>query len=116
MRTVLYILLILMLLSCGTTEEYVYDSYTVTIRKEGKITVTGKALDAKAGAVVETADSDIYYVDGYSHWEESHYGKQVEVSGKLKIRETVITDTSVIIQYAPRMQIIMHPRVRIISE
>ena len=114
MRLIIITILVLLLVGCRTTE-YVYDGYTVSITDKGKITVQGKALDAKAGAIVETEESEIYYVDGYSHWEQNFYGKQIEVSGRLRIRETTLTDT-VIIQYAPRMDIIVDPVVKLIEE
>jgi len=49
---------------------------------EGKrIEVTGKALNAKAGAVVVEADQTTYYVDGLEFWGNKVYGKKVKVSG-----------------------------------
>jgi hypothetical protein len=47
---------------------------------EGKsITVEGKALNAKAGAMVGS-----YYVEGLTSWPEEAYDKTVEVTGTLK--------------------------------
>jgi|GEM_PF-3275776 len=48
------------------------------------ITVTGTALNAKAGAVVRTADGS-YYIRDLSAWPDSLYNKQVEVQGTLTI-------------------------------
>jgi hypothetical protein len=57
--------------------------------QNGKIVVIGKAANAKAGAVViSNKDSLQYYVDGLSHWKENEVGKQVRVSGKLKVINT----------------------------
>ena len=55
--------------------------------KQEKITVTGKALHAKAGAVVETKKG-VYYIKGKSDWGK-WYGKKVKVTGILeKVIET----------------------------
>jgi hypothetical protein len=47
------------------------------------IVVTGKALDAKAGAVVVSDDKGIFYIDGLPSWSKEFYGKKVKVTGKL---------------------------------
>lgn len=47
---------------------------------KSNLTVQGKALNAKAGAVVET-EIGIYYISGLNEWPEEFYGKQVEVTG-----------------------------------
>jgi hypothetical protein len=50
---------------------------------EGKtITIRGKALNGKAGAMAGE-----YYVDGLSNWPDDAYGRMVEVTGKLKVVE-----------------------------
>ena len=57
--------------------------------QKGKVIVIGQAANAKAGAVViSNKDSLHYYVDGLSHWKENEVGKQVKVSGKLKVITT----------------------------
>lgn len=50
--------------------------------KQGKtITVTGTALHAKAGAVVQT-EKEMYYIRGKQDW-GNLYNKKVKVTGKL---------------------------------
>jgi len=57
--------------------------------QNGKIVVIGKTANLKAGAVViSNKDSLHYYVDGLSHWKENEVGRQVKVSGKLKVVNT----------------------------
>jgi len=57
--------------------------------QNGKIVVIGKAANAKAGAVVISNKNSLhYYVDGLSHWKENEVGRQVKVSGKLKVVNT----------------------------
>ena len=97
------------LFSCGHTKVYENNGWTTTETTKGKISVRGIAENAKGGAIVVTADSNIYYLDNIDSWDNKFYGRQVEVKGKLKIRTTEITDTTVIIQYSPRMEIIMFP-------
>ena len=49
-----------------------------------KITVSGKAQNAKDGAIVVMKD-ETYFLDGVPRWPDQYYDKQVKVSGKLKI-------------------------------
>lgn len=50
--------------------------------------VIGSAENAKAGAVVLSAeDKRMYYVGGLSSWEEGMVGKKVKVTGKLKVEK-----------------------------
>jgi len=50
---------------------------------EGKtITIQGKALNSKAGAVAGS-----YFVEGLTHWPDDAYNRMVEVTGKLKLVE-----------------------------
>jgi hypothetical protein len=50
-----------------------------------KITVTGRAMNAKLGAVVES-DKGVYYLDGVSSWDKEFYEKKVKVTGRLVIK------------------------------
>jgi hypothetical protein len=47
-----------------------------------RITIQGKALNSKAGAVAGD-----YFVDGLQSWPEDVYDKMVEVTGELKVVE-----------------------------
>lgn len=49
-----------------------------------EITITGTALNAKAGAVVKSEDGT-YYIYDLSAWPDSIYNHQVEVKGILSI-------------------------------
>lgn len=51
--------------------------------KTDSIKITGIALNAKAGAVVQTKEGGVYYVEGLSSWKETEYNKTVEVKGIL---------------------------------
>ena len=54
--------------------------------QDGKrIEIVGKALNAKAGAIVVGADEATYYVDSLESWDRKVYGKNVKVSGILVI-------------------------------
>jgi len=48
------------------------------------ITITGTALNAKAGAVVRTEKGN-YYIHDLSSWPDSIYEKTVEVTGELSV-------------------------------
>jgi len=50
-----------------------------------QIVVTGKALNAKGGAVVIGVNEIPYYLEGLESWDRNVYGKEVKVSGALVI-------------------------------
>lgn len=53
--------------------------------KNKKVEVTGKALNAKAGAIVIGVDQIPYYLEGMEQWDRKIYGKKVRVTGTLVI-------------------------------
>lgn len=85
MKTWLFTLLVLGCLS-GCKEAQSSAASNVTSNPDemnGKtITIQGKALNAKAGAMAGD-----YYVDGLQSWPEDVYDKLVEVTGTLKLVE-----------------------------
>ncbi len=42
-----------------------------------KITIIGKAVEAKAGAVIISDDKGIYYLDGLVYWDKKFYEKKI---------------------------------------
>lgn len=50
-------------------------------------TITGRAGNAKYGAVVVTADDKLYYIDKLTAWEPAHVNKPVRITGKIKIKK-----------------------------
>lgn len=69
-------------LGCKNTSENRKEVYD-------KITVIGLAENAKAGAIVITKDSLIYYVDRLTEWPTEFYSRQVKVVGYFTIKEGV---------------------------
>jgi len=58
---------------------------SVSLYKAGDtVTVTGTALNAKLGAILQT-EKEIFYINDLSFWPDSLYSKKVEVKGLLKI-------------------------------
>ncbi len=57
-------------------------------------TVRGTARDAKAGAVIVTADGDAVYVEGLACWPDDVLGKPVTATGTL-VSEKFIPDPHV---------------------
>jgi hypothetical protein len=102
--------------ACNRVNVYEYDTYTTTITKEGRVKATGVAWDGKAGALVETENGEIYTLDKKSEWGEKYYGKRVQVKGRLKVRKTVLKDTTVIMQYAPEIDYIIFPRIKLLKD
>jgi uncharacterized membrane protein YcgQ (UPF0703/DUF1980 family) len=45
--------------------------------------ITGKSMEAKAGAVIVTDENIIYYIDGLDYWEKKYSGKKIKVIGKI---------------------------------
>jgi hypothetical protein len=52
-------------------------------------TVRGTARDAKAGAVVITADQRVVYVEGLTSWPGGVSGRQVAVTGVLQRKKSI---------------------------
>ena len=50
-----------------------------------KVTITGKALNDKDGAILETENKD-YLIDKCDEWDEEFYNKNVIVTGYLVIK------------------------------
>jgi hypothetical protein len=48
------------------------------------VTVTGTALNAKMGAILQT-EKEIFYISDLTFWPDSLYSKKIEVKGLLKI-------------------------------
>jgi|GEM_PF-1532807 len=63
-------------------------NYNFTNTQSMDTTIIGKAIDAKAGAIVMTSDESIYYVEGLSYWNKEVYGKKVKITGTLVVEET----------------------------
>ena len=48
------------------------------------INITGKAYDAKSGAIIITDEGQTYYLEGIDYWPDAISGKTVKVSGYIK--------------------------------
>jgi len=48
-----------------------------------KVTCKGKALNAKAGAIVYISRDSIYYIDGMEEWGDDYYGETIKIKGCL---------------------------------
>jgi hypothetical protein len=64
----------LVLTGCSTTKKQSMNK---------AITITGIAQNAKLGAVVCTADNEVYYIEGKSSWPEELLNASITVSGTL---------------------------------
>lgn len=54
-----------------------------------EITIQGLAFDAKAGAVLETTDQRVFYIDGLDFWPSHAVGKNIIVRGSLSIKKII---------------------------
>lgn len=58
-----------------------------------RITVTGTAVDARAGAVVVLADNTPIHLPGLSEWDDGVSCRTIEASGILRVRPSRIPAT-----------------------
>ena len=47
----------------------------------GKVTITGKAFDSKAGALLVTEENESIYIDQLDYWPDDCIGKTISVTG-----------------------------------
>lgn len=64
--------------------------------KEKMEKVIGIAYNAKIGAVVETRDNDVFYIDGLDYWDSIYLNKVILVEGYLYIVQDTCTNKSLI--------------------
>lgn len=74
MQLKIYLYIILFILTSVKTENQ-------------NITIIGKAMNAKAGAIVISDKKGMFYLEGLSSWDKKHYGKKVKVIGTLLIEQ-----------------------------
>lgn len=60
------------------------DSIELTKVQDQQVTITGKAVDAKAGAVVTTDRDEVIYLRDLRSWPEEFLDKRVVVEGTLR--------------------------------
>ncbi|MEZ4773345.1 MAG: hypothetical protein R3D00_09190 [Bacteroidia bacterium] len=53
------------------------------MKEQNSFSVTGTAQNSKAGAVVISANQEVYYLEGIDHWDEEQIGREIQVSGEL---------------------------------
>jgi hypothetical protein len=59
--------------------------------KDQNITIIGTARNGKGGALILTKEDSVYYVDGLDSWDGAINGREISVTGILKI-ETLSTN------------------------
>ena len=74
--------------------------------------ITGRAENAKGGAVVATNKGDVVYIMDVDSWEEDVVGKEIVVKGRLSsekfIPDPVVDEDGAISQGAVGMQTVLH--------
>jgi hypothetical protein len=55
----------------------------------GTVTLRGVAADAKGGAVLQTDDGRVVYVDGLERWPDAVAGHPVKAQGRLTRRKLI---------------------------
>ena len=54
---------------------------------DSSVTIIGKASNSKAGAVVVADSGGSAYIEGLSAWDDDTFGKQVRVTGILRLKK-----------------------------
>lgn len=54
------------------------------------VVVKGRALNGRAGALVQTDDNKMYYVGGLDEWSDELVMKRVSVTGVLRVRQATV--------------------------
>jgi hypothetical protein len=78
-------------------------------------TITGKANNAKYGAVVVTSNDDIYYIDKLNSWSPDSIDKVVRITGKVvikKLKKTKVISGGIT---SPSIKIIRKPKIEYLS-
>ena len=89
--------------------------HILSCKNQQSIRIRGKAIDAKAGALIETKNR-LYYIDGLPEWPKNIKNKKVFAKGELYIQyDTAKIDTSkkYVAQSAGTMRIIKSPKYRV---
>jgi hypothetical protein len=78
--------------------------------------VTGKANNAKLGAVVVTEANEVYYIDKLEFWNSDFIDKTVKVTGKLIIKKTKKTNLISGSVASPSIKLIKRPRIEVMHQ
>jgi hypothetical protein len=68
----------------GTTSEYL-EAFLI----DSNVTIIGKPSNSKAGALVVADSGGSAYIKGLSAWDDDTFGKQVRVTGILRLKKIV---------------------------
>jgi hypothetical protein len=77
--------------------------------------LVGRARNAKLGAVIMSANNEVYYVDDLKSWDSIHLDKEVRVSGKLiikKMKRTKKISTNIT---SPEIKVIKNAKVEVLK-
>lgn len=84
------ILILLLVISLGMSAQKIREPKKVPDKSKKfdwiakkDTSITGKALNAKAGAVIIDLSEEVYYIDGLDGWSEKLEGKILKVTGRL---------------------------------
>jgi len=78
-KAVIFIIILVVSTSCS----YKHIKKTLSPMEKTKVTVIGVAHNSKAGAMILTDNSEVYYIVGLNEWNNKFYEKKVKVSGYL---------------------------------
>ena len=77
--------------------------------------ITGKAGNAKYGAVIISSDNDVYYIHKLDSWSHEFLDKQVKVTGKLVIKKLGTTSKYSGGITASSIKVIKRPKIKIVT-
>jgi hypothetical protein len=79
-------------------------------------TISGKAVNAKYGAVIMTSNDHVYYINKLESWNPGILEKRIKVVGKIVTKKLKKTDKAKGGITSPSIKIIKHPKIEVLSD
>lgn len=84
------------------------------VSKGKKITIEGTTVNLCVGAAVRTKDH-FFVIENLYNWKTEEENQQVIVTGKLVVYTTYVTKKDPSIQYAPLVQMLRRPKIKMVG-
>ena len=87
-------------------------SQTTTIKRGKRVTISGTAVNLKAGAAIKSSGK-YYYIENLTSWSKDSEGKEFTVRGRLITYTTTVDIDDPHIQYLPMMIVIRRAKIEV---
>ncbi|WP_107037498.1 hypothetical protein [Brumimicrobium mesophilum] len=115
LKFIMYCILVLFLIVGCKPSKVIYNDFEITTERKNRITVIGKAENAKGGAIIETEQDSIYYVGKLKDWNQKLLGQMIKISGRLVVITTNNLDETRIVPFINVKPVIKRPIYRIVK-